>query len=292
MSAASKDVVVPFMFENLPVRGALVQLEQSWQRMQQEHDYSDSITGLLGEATAATALIAQGLKFDGNVTLQLSGEGLLSMLVVQCTDQLHLRGMARAPDAAPDSAYNELVDRTRCSVIVDSGAMEQPYQGIVAINQESLASSLEDYFERSVQLTSRLVLIASRERCAGLLLQQMPDRGATVEDDWHRLGLLAATLTEADFVDGAGLTLIHKLFNEDDVRVYDQRPVLFRCRCSRERAEQVLQMLGPEECQSALEERQHIDVTCEYCGRRQTFDAVDVSVLFAGPGQPGTSTLQ
>jgi len=290
--AAICDAVVPFMFESLPVRGALIQLQKSWQRMQRDHDYAPPVRSVLGEAAAATGLIAQSLKFDGAVTLQISGDGLLNMLVMQCTNELGMRGMAAAADDIGNPSFADLASESRCAVIVDSGNMEQPYQGIVEIRPESLAVSLEGYFERSVQLASRIVLIAEENLSAGILLQQMPDRGATVEDDWHRLGLLAATLRANDFAEGVGLSLIHKLFNEDDVRVYDPRGVVFQCRCSRSRAEEVLRLLGAEDALAACEERGRVDVSCEYCGRRESFDPVDVSRLFAGPSMQGPGTLQ
>lgn len=280
------------MFESLPVRGALIQLQKSWQRMQRDHDYAAPVRGVLGEAAAATGLIAQSLKFDGSVTLQISGEGLLNMLVMQCTHELGMRGMASAAPDLGDAGYADLVTRSRCSVIVDSGNMEQPYQGIVEVQPESLAVSLENYFERSVQLASRIVLLADERVSGGILLQQMPDRGPTVDDDWYRLGLLAETLRNDDFVGGVGLSLIHKLFNEDDIRVYRARRVAFRCRCSRRRAAEVLRLLGADETRAACEERGQVDVTCEYCGRRQTFDTIDVSRLFAGLTVPGPGTLQ
>ena len=275
------DIVAPFLFEKLPVRGALIQMKRSWARMQLGQDYGNELTEVLGQAAAATALIAQSLKFDGTITLQISGEGPMSMLVMQCTDQLEVRGMANAAGVIEGMSYTDLMQDCRCAVTVDAGNMEQPYQGIVDILGDRLADSFENYYARSAQIDSHLVLVADRSVCGGILLQQMPDGEIAVEDDWNRIGLLSRTLSVADFAGGIGATLISRLFAEDDVRVFEHQPVVFRCRCSRHRAEQVLQLLGHEETNAALAERGRVDVTCEYCGKKESFDAVDVSTLFS-----------
>lgn len=275
------DCVIPFLFESLPVRGALVQIEKAWQRMQSGHDYAGPVNDVLGHAAAATALIAQSLKFEGNVTLQITGDGPLSMLVMQSTHELDLRGMATA-DRPPDSmAYADLVSAARCAVTVDAGAMERPYQGIVEMSPLSLAASLENYFARSVQVPSHLQLRSTREFCGGIVLQQMPENILTGADDWRRLGLMIETLKINELGNGASPELIHRLFSEDDVRVFERRELRFRCRCSQSKVEDVLRFLGKKETVAACREKGVVEVTCEYCGEVRTFDAVDVSRVFA-----------
>lgn len=283
------DHVVPFVFESIPVRGEVIHLARSWRRMLREHDYEPVIRETLGHAAAATGLIAQSLKFDGAVTMQIQGSGDLRMLVMQCTSKLELRGMATPGPDPTATSFEGLMSNAHCAITVDAG--ERPYQGIVEVNQDSLAASLENYFERSVQVPSHVVLACNDEMSGGLLLQQMPGQ-AIDDDDWRRLGFLAATLTSADFIDVSSLDLIRKLFNEDDVRVFDEKPVVFRCRCSQRRAEDVLRMLGPEEMAAALKEEGTIRIRCEYCGRRREFDEVDISRLFADNVVSGPDSLQ
>ena len=277
----TNDAVVPFVFESLPIRGALIQLESAWRRMQLGHDYPDSVLTVLGHAAAATGLIAQSLKFDGSITLQISGDGPLSMLVMQCTSQLELRGMASAPNAGPDSGFPELVSDASCAITVDAGAMERPYQGIVDVHGQSLAHSLENYYAQSAQIPSHIKLVSSRALCGGILLQQMPGKSSPLADDWERLALLAATLRVDDLERGVGPALLGRLFAEDDVRVFSPRNAVFRCRCSRARTEEVLKLLGEEETREACNERGKVDVVGEYGGRKRSFDAVDVSRIFA-----------
>jgi molecular chaperone Hsp33 len=285
------DAVVPFVFETLPVRGALIQLQKSWQRMQLGHSYQTSVLETLGHSAAATGLIAQSLKFEGTITMQLSGDGPLAMLVMQCTSELELRGMASAADLAGNASFEDLVSKARCAITVDGGAMERPYQGIVEVSGESLALSLENYYARSAQIPSHIQLVSAASSCGGILLQQMPDKASPLEDDWRRLGLLAATLRPDDIAEGVGIDLLGRLFAEDDVRVFRPKAATFRCRCSRKRAEDVLRMLGPEETTAACTEKGRVDVTCEYCGRTRSFDPIDVSRLFADYGVEGTNRI-
>jgi molecular chaperone Hsp33 len=285
------DAVVPFVFETLPVRGALIQLQKSWQRMQLGHNYQTTVLETLGHSAAATGLIAQSLKFDGTITMQLNGDGPLAMLVMQCTSELELRGMASAPDVESKASFEELVSKARCAITVDAGAMERPYQGIVEVTGESLADSLENYYARSAQIPSHIQLVSEPSSCGGILLQQMPEKESPLEDDWRRLGLLAATLRPEDIADGVGIDLLAHLFAEDDVRVFRPQAAAFKCRCSKKRAENVLKMLGAEETAAACTETGRVDVTCEYCGRTRSFDAVDVSRLFSDHVIEGTDRV-
>ena len=285
----SADTVIPFGFESLPIRGALIHLSRSWQRMLGNHDYDALIQETLGHAAAATGLIAQSLKFDGSITLQIQSQGALRMLVMQCTSELDLRGMAAAESTAKIATFGDLIERGHCAVTVDNG--RRPYQGIVDISRSSLAASLERYFARSVQVPSHIALVANAEIAGGILLQQMPGH-RIAPDDWNRLHLLTETLSCRDFQGNAGVKLIGKLFAEDDLRVYKSRAVNFRCRCSRLKTEDVLRMLGEEEARETLAMHGLIEVTCEYCGQKREFDAVDVERLFIDNVVLGPDSVQ
>lgn len=284
------DKITPFVFDSLPVRGALISLSRAWRRMLRDHDYDQPIREALGHAAAATGLIAQSLKFDGAITLQIQGGGGLRMLVMQCTSDLELRGMASAGADTAAQSFGDLVQDAHCAITVDAG--ERPYQGIVEIDSSSLAGSLENYFSRSVQVPSHVALVSDALVSGGILLQQMPGARRLDEDDWNRLGYLAATLRTGDIGAADGMELIGRLFAEDDVRVFDPEPVVFRCRCSRRRTEEVLRMVGEAEIREVLAERGRVDVTCEYCGQRRGFDQVDVSGVFADNAVAGPDSLQ
>ncbi|HNP35984.1 MAG TPA: Hsp33 family molecular chaperone HslO [Woeseiaceae bacterium] len=283
------DHVIPFVFESLPVRGEIIHLSRAWRRMLRHQDHDPLVQKTLGHAAAATGLIAQSLKFDGAVTMQIQGSGDLRMLVMQCTSALELRGTAHASDTITAGNFGELVQDAHCAITVDAG--ERPYQGIVAIDSDSLGASLENYFAQSVQVPSHVVLVSDETLAGGILLQRMPGQEID-DDDWDRLGFLAATLKTGDFPEANGLALISKLFNEDDVRVFEGKPVVFRCRCSKKRAEEILRMLGEQEVRDALKEQARLDVTCEYCGRLRKFDTVDVSRVFATNVVAGPDRIQ
>jgi molecular chaperone Hsp33 len=198
--------------------------------------------------------------------------------------------MASADAASAAGSFADLVHGAHCAITVDAG--ERPYQGIVEMAGSSLADSLENYFARSVQVPSHVALVSNESMSGGILLQQMPGQSGLDEDDWNRLGYLAATLTSGDFEADGGLALIGKLFAEDDVRVFEPRPVVFRCRCSRRRTEEILRMLGETETREVLAERGRVDVTCEYCGRLRSFDPIDVAKLFDDRAVTGPDSLQ
>ena len=285
----SADSIIPFAFESLPVRGALIHLSRAWQRMQRDHDYDALMLETLGHAAAASGLIAQSLKFDGAITLQIQGGDVLKMLVMQCTSDLEVRGMATVEEGTSAGSFAELTNKARCAITVDNG--DRPYQGIVAIDGRSLSASLKRYFDHSVQVPSLIALVANETHAGGILLQQVP--GAPIDDDdWRRLHLLSETLRTEDFESGAGLPLIGKLFAEDDVRIHPSRTVEFNCRCSDQKVEDVLKMLGEDEARAALEEQGSIDVVCEFCGETRSFDLVDVSQLFADNVVTGPKSVQ
>ena len=283
------DRLVPFAFETMPVRGAVLRLGRAWRRMLSDHDYSPLLTETLGHAAAATGLIANTLKFDGSITLQIQGGAALQVLVMQCSSKLELRGMA-VPGPENDVAdFESLTKDAHCAITVDSG--KQPYQGIVAIEGASLAASLKNYFGRSVQVPSHIALAANGSVTGGIIVQQLPGE-AIDADDWRRLGFLIETLTIDDLRHEAGVPLLKKLFAEDDVRVYEEKPLRFRCRCSRGKAEDILRMLGETEVRHAIDEQGQLEIVCEYCGRRRRYDAVDVARVFSSNVVQGPADVQ
>ncbi|MDX1480402.1 MAG: Hsp33 family molecular chaperone HslO [Woeseiaceae bacterium] len=289
ITPVQQDVLIPFAFEKLPVRGAVVQLGSAWQELLSCHDYPPSVRQVLGHAAAAVPLIVATLKDGSSVTLQITGDGPLSMLVMQCDSKLRFRGLANASEIAGDLPFETMAAGARCAITIDHERSERPYQGIVDVNESTLAASLENYFRRSAQLPSHLALVGGETACGGLLLQQLAGAKTPIGDDWRRLGLLADTLRASEVAGGIGNDLLRKLFAEDDLRVFSPRPARFFCRCSRARAQQVLKLLGEAECGS--DDDEVVVVTCEYCGSRESFDAVDLAAIFAEDPAPRSDAL-
>ncbi len=297
--SAPGDLLHRFLFEHLPVRGHLVRLDASWRAAIEHHEYPEPVAAALGEAMAAAALMAGALKFEGRLSLQFEGPGPVRLMLAQCTHRHAVRGVARH-DALPADGSPEagLFGSGQLAVTIEQEEGGERYQGVVPLVTARLGDCLEQYFERSEQLPSRLLLAAGPDRAAGLLLQRvaMGDAGseserAAADDAWRRLGLMAATVTPKELADLPCRELLRRLFPEDDIRLFEGTPVFFQCTCSRERVAGILQALGGAEVHALLEERGEVEVRCEFCNRAWKFDAVDVAGLFSPgdlrPAPPG-----
>ncbi|MCG8434667.1 MAG: Hsp33 family molecular chaperone HslO [Gammaproteobacteria bacterium] len=289
LQARDKDSVRRFIFENLPVRGEVVHLDASWRAALERVDYPESVRTVLGEAMAAAVLLASMLKFKGSMTLQLQSEGLLKLLVVQCTSEMNVRGLARWEGEVAGLTLSKLTEGGRMAVTIQQQDKGEQYQGIVPLEGDSLAASFEAYFQRSEQLPTRLWLSANEESTAGMLLQMLPDK-VSETDAWDHTVTLADTLTDAELVQLSAKEILHRLYHQDDVRLFEANPVVFRCSCSRDRIADMLRNLGRAEIDSILVERDNVKVDCEFCGKEYIFDRVDAEQLFAdGIAQPGSS---
>jgi molecular chaperone Hsp33 len=298
-----RDCLHRFMFEEYPIRGHLVHLDAAWRALIEHREYPAAIRDTLGEAVVASLLLAATIKFDGVLSLQLQGDGPMHLLLAQCTSGLGVRGLARYREdgltvigAAP---ITDLIGTGNLTVTFETDDASRRYQGIVPITGERLAESLQGYFENSEQLPTRLWLHADATGLSGMLMQKLPASDAkpevdvaAVDDAWRRVQLIGETLTAQELRTLADAQILHRLFNEDDVRLFEPSPVYFRCRCSRERVGGMLQGLGEAETRSILAERGEVEVRCDFCNRAYVFDAVDVARLFnAGVAGEGGSSV-
>ena len=291
---AREDALVRFMFDQLPVRGVLLQLAATWRELRGLHDYDAPVAKLLGQSVGAVTAIASTMKFDGMLTLQLSGKDSgLNMLITQCDQRAQFRGMAEDRDSEkPGYDFASLFGAGHLSVTIDARDAKDSYRGIVALNPAGLAATLTDYYKESAQLDAHFVLFADDNQVSVLMLQKLPDGDDMLADDWRRLCLMADTLTSAETVSGASLDLVHKLFAEDDVVAWEPTGVRFACRCSSERAERALKTLGEADAMALLEERGgEVEIVCEFCNEKRRFDAVDVGRLFSKTTVPTDSAV-
>ncbi len=284
------DLLHRFLFEHLPVRGHIARLDASWHAAIEHQDYPPAVGELLGQAMAASVLMAGSLKFEGRLSIQVEGSGPMRLLVAQCTHRHAIRGVARYRSADADArGIIELCGQGQLAVTIEQEGRADSYQGVVPLDKPELSSCLEQYFERSEQLPSRLLLVSRAERAAGLLLQRVATGGPTAaamqdagtDDAWRRIGLLAATLSASELLQLPCQELLRRVFPEDDIRLFAGTPVWFQCSCSRERVTGILQSLGENELQALLRERDDVEVRCEFCNRAWRFDAVDIAGLFS-----------
>jgi molecular chaperone Hsp33 len=294
-----RDRLHRFLFERYPIRGNLVHLDASWRALLEHREYPQAIRNTLGEALAASVLLAATLKFDGMLTLQLQGQGPMHLLLAQCSSDLAVRAVARYREDVTSTNLAEMSGGGNLSVTLETNDLSQRYQGIVPIDRGTLAGSLQQYFEDSEQLPTRLWLHAGESGISGMLLQRLPEGSGNgnqsedpeeIDDAWRRVQLLGDTLTGAELESLSDEQILHRLFAEDDVRLFEPRPVFFRCRCSRERVSGMLRSLGSEEVRSILAERGDVEVRCDFCNRAYQFDAVDVEQLFASSPSADGST--
>lgn len=298
------DLVRRFIFENSPVRGHLVYLDAAWHAVFEHHSYPAHVLDVLGQSIAAVSLIASTRKFDGTLTLQLQGPGAMHLLVAQCTHSFGVRGVARWNSDVRTGTLQEMAgEGGRLTVTAESDDGSTRYQGIVPLAGDTLGACLEAYFRDSEQLPTRLWLASTRTRVAGFLLQRLPhstSAGARAaqashedaDEAWNRIEQFASTLQTEELVNLPHTELLHRLFHEEDVRLFEPAPVFFRCRCSRERVAGILTSLGQAEVRSIVAERGSVEVRCEFCNRAYRFDAVDTEHLFSQTGSTHSSTLQ
>ncbi len=291
MNPRDKDTLHRFLFEHTNVRGELVHLDASWQAALERKDYPAPVQELLGQAFAAAALLSATIKFNGSMTLQVQGDGPVTLLVVQATAQRNIRGLAHWEGHVAHGSLAELIGRGRLAITIDPGDMGERYQGIVDLQQDSLAQCLEDYFRQSEQLATRLWLAADGVSAGGMLLQELP-RETEDDDAWARDVHLGETIRHDELLQLPAREILHRLYHEEDVRLFEGEPVSFRCSCSRERIETMLRGLGHGEVQSVIEEQGAVRVDCEFCNQHYEFDSVDVESLFAASDQPEVPTTR
>ncbi|HZY33555.1 MAG TPA: Hsp33 family molecular chaperone HslO [Rhodanobacter sp.] len=290
------DRLTRFLLQAAGVRGVHVRLDDTWARIREratgdDMDAPAAVTELLGEAAAAAALFTGHAKIDGRLSVQLRGDGPLRTLFAECTAAGTLRGIAQVSDDAPlPRDLRALGGNAVLAITIEnpSGEGREPvrYQGLVALESESLAGAFEDYFRQSEQLPTRLLLAAGETRAAGLMLQKLP--GDVGDDDgWDRAGALFDTLSPDELLDWPAATVLGRLFHEDGVEVLGERPLRFACSCSRERVASMLQSLGEEEARAAAAAAgSEARIRCEFCGQQYRFGLGEIAALF--PSRPAT----
>ena len=308
-----------FIFEGLPVRGMLVRLTDAWQevlrRRQAIGEHPPEVRVLLGEMAAGAVLMQANIKFNGALVLQIFGDGPVKLAVAEVQPDLAFRATAKVVGEVPAGAQLEallnLRGQGRCAITLDPKDRlpgQQPYQGVVSLFDtthgdqreplQHVQQVLEHYMMHSEQLETRLVLAANDEVAAGLLIQRMPVQGEGnlaglpdrrnedeigLSEAFNRIALLAATLTREELLTLAPERILHRLFWEETLRVFEPpagSSPHFACTCSRDRVRNMLRGLGRDESDSLIAERGQVEVGCEFCGLQYHFDAVDVGEMF------------
>ena len=277
-----------FLFDGLDIRGAIVRLDDCWQQMQADRDYQPTVAQLLGETAAVTALIAGQLKQPGRLTLQLRGNGPIQLLVMDCNEQLQMRGMARSNPVVLPAPVPELLGAHQGGQLMmslDLPTARQPYQSYVPMVGGSIAEIFEHYLEQSEQQPSRLFATANSKAAVCLFLQKMPQADNHDQDGWSRISQLAATVKPAELLELDAETLLGRLFHEEiearGLRVYDAQTVVYHCPEDREKVADMIRSLGKADAETILAEHGEILIRDDICNRDYRFSATDVAQLFA-----------
>lgn len=290
---AAQDTTQRFIFDNADVRGELASLDSSYREILAKHAYPQPVQALLGEMLAAAVLLSTTIKYDGLLILQARSSGPLSTLMVECSSDQAVRGIARYADDLQGETLDELMPDGVLAITIDP-VKGQRYQGIVSLEGGSLATALDSYFANSEQLPTRFRLLADGRSARGFLLQALPaDRQPDAQErdeTWQRLNILADTLTAEELISLDNQTLLHRLYHEEDVRLFDARPARFECSCSAERSGNALVSLGRNDVLELLQEQGgEITVDCQFCNSRYRYDEAAVLGLFEAAAEHARS---
>jgi molecular chaperone Hsp33 len=319
-----------FIFDGLPVRGALVRLTDAWteilarrQANQATGGWPPPVAELLGEMVAAGVLMQSNIKFNGALVLQIFGDGPVKVAVAEVQHDLTVRATAKVVgDVGVADRLPQLVNvhnKGRCAITLDPRDKfpgQQPYQGVVPLHGDRrekldrLSDVLQHYMLQSEQLDTTLVLAADAKVAAGLLIQRLPIEGEGnlegsmvsranedeigLNEHYNRIATLAASLKRDELLELDADTILRRLFWEEKLMRFPSQAPRFACTCSRDRVAGMIRSLGRQEADEIVAEQGQIEVGCDFCGLQYRFDAVDVGQLFTSPGDqpPVTSVVQ
>lgn len=275
------DVLIPFLFEDQAVRGAIVSIDSGIEEMFGSRPYPPGLRELVAQASAAMPLLATHLKNEGKINLQFQGSGDLALLVAQVDHELTVRGTAKFSDQA-NGSFSELLADGTLALILEPRSGQQHYQAVVPVVGEGLADALEGYFRQSEQLDTRLLLAVSDHRLTGLLVQRLPAQDDDAGDYWDHVCALMDTLGADELAAEPAPTILHRLFHGENLRVFEPREVTLRCQCSHASISGMLVSLGRDELQPVLDERGEVEVTCEFCGHSYQYSPAEIEILLNG----------
>lgn len=281
--------LLPFAFENIPVRGRLLRLYNIEQHAPSLTQAAPVIAQATTDMLAASALMAYDLGDNATVTLQIqSANPAVPLMVARTTHGGGLRAYAQSQQGVAPLTFEMIADGDTpalLAVTVDYNANptrknNEPYQSIVALRAPSVSVSLAHYFNHSVQLPTLLHTFTHNNghTCGALFLQALPTPAPLDEDIFRRLTLLLNTLTASEFLAPTTTphTLLNRLFAEDTLRVFDEQPLHFAEENPRARMLTALISLGAQTCQNLLSQGP-IEMTDDFTGRTEIFTATDLA---------------
>lgn len=275
------DTLQRFIFEHANIRGEIVHIEKTYQTLMSQRNYPAMVKHLLGEAVVSCLLLASSIKFEGSLNLQFQGDSRLPILLVQCDHELNVRAYAKYAENLEIEAYANAFLEGQMALLINQYNQTQVYQSVVPIQSTSMADNLMAYFAQSEQIATKVWLAVNDEKAAGMLLQLMPGQESLQREEfWEYAVQLGQTVKEEELLTLDNETLLHRLYHETELRLFEPRATRFQCRCSKEKMEQVMVSLGEEEALDIVKEQGQVEITCDFCNQNYAFDAIDVTLLF------------
>jgi len=275
------DTIQRFIFEHANIRGEIVHLEQTYQSIINQRAYPPMVKNLLGEAIISCLLLASSIKFEGSLNLQFQGDARLSLLLVQCDNNLNVRAFAHYKDALEIQDYAEAFLQGKMVLTMNQDNQTQNYQSMVPIQSTSMSENLMSYFAQSEQIATRVWLAVNEDKAAGMLLQLMPGEDTQQREQfWEYAIQLGQTVSDEELLQLNNDTLLYRLYNETDLRLFEHRATQFKCRCSPEKMKQLITVLGEQEAKDLIEDKGVIDIHCDFCNQQYSFDPIDLAMLF------------
>ncbi|WP_193755571.1 Hsp33 family molecular chaperone HslO [Psychromonas sp. psych-6C06] len=278
------DQLQRFLFDDFQIRGEIAHANDSFNEIVKNHDFTPEVANVVGELLVATTLLTAMLKFEGKIAVQLQGDGPLKMAVINADQNLQVRGTARVEGETAGLSFSQLVGKGHMMITITPDDGER-YQGIVDLNNDSLSSCLENYFQQSEQLPTRVILhagIAPKAQAAGILIQTLPASSETHEEDFQHVCALAHTVKAEELYDLTPEDLLFRLYHQETVRLFDTQPITYKCSCSKERCLSSLASIAPEEINELIKEHGAIEMHCEYCASDYRFEVNDLQILLGG----------
>ncbi len=271
-----------FLFKDLDIRGQYLSTDDAWQSMIKDRGYSAKVRQLFAELSALAIMLANGMKHQGKLTIQIQGDGLISLLLVEVTHDLKIRGMVRHDSKPIDShELDVILGQGQIIATLYNEQTDHSFQSIVPRNPQGLITTFEDYFSQSEQLDSKLWVSSTQNNLSAMLIQKMPEVSSNSKEDWNRVMALAGTLTNEELCDLDVNTLLHRLFHEEVVEVFDGDLISYECYQDRERFEKIIFDLGEKDARSLLKERGEISIHNEICNEHLFFNKDDIDQIFA-----------
>ena len=282
------DVLNRYLFDNMHVRGELVQLHKTYKDIIALHDYPKGVSELLGELVAATCLLTATLKFDGEIAVQLQGDGPIGYLAVNGNHQQEMRAIARSFDDVTGTGLKEIVGKGTM-VITIRPTKGEPYQGVVALEKDTLAECLAHYFEVSEQIPTKIWLFIdeANQQAAGSLIQLLPDADTKENQlaDYDHLCQLTNTIKAEEIFTLKAEDLLYRLYHQEEVRLFEPQAVTYQCSCGEQKCLNAIAQIDPSELKSIIEEQGKVSMTCDYCRTTYDFDEAKLALFLTDDDQ-------